>query len=1208
MRRSIMNRKNAGQRMQNLLRICVALAPVMTLLDHLPATETDWTGGDGNWSASGNWSNGVPGSGYDAGPNYPAMDTLDRTITYDYTGSVTLNSFALGAPTFLGGTPTTTLSMSAHNLTSTVEYIGGAPAYFRRGVVNQSGGVNTVGSGNLYLGYHAADAYAAGTPADEGTYNLSGSATLTSNSGFEYVGYSGIGTINQLAGANSSVDLFLGYNAGSSGTYNLNSGSLTQTFYESVGYNGTGVFTQTGGSHTVTNGYIDIASGANSTGSYLLSGGSLTTASGMVVGDYGNGSMTQSGGTFTASNVVGVGSGANSTGVYTLNSGALSAAGETIGLGQQSNGIFEQTGGTNTITSGSTLLIGSLSNSTGAYYLDGGTLTSNGYEIVGDHGTATFNQTAGINKVTNNNDYFSVGNNTNSVGVYNLSGTGSLSVTANEYIGVVGNGTFNQYGGTNTINSANHLIIGDLSGGVGVYNLYAGSASVTGSVYVGGSNVGAGGTGTLAVAGGTLTVSGTLVAYNTAGSAINLSGGQINAAALNFNGTPSLFLAGWTGGTLNLTSNVTWDSNAMATTTGGTFGAALTLGANQNLMISGNETLGGVGPFTLELGAGSSHYVTGTLALSPTGIITQDDGSSLYAATFTQAGGVVNGTLQNQGTFNYQSGAFNGRLLNQGTVTFTASFTAGNGVENDATLTLAAGQTLIANGSGLDNIGSLILNGGVVSGNALAINEVGGTIQGHGAINPAVSNFGTVTVSGVLAFNGGATNYGLIQGSGTVSGGISNDVAGSVSVAAGNSLAVTTAWTNAGLMALLGSTARISGGGITNTGMIQGLGLVSSAIDNSGVVEALSGTLSLGGSVQNEVDGLFTAGSGSKLLVTAGLAANAGVINLTGGTFDNNSHPLSNTGQISGWGIFRTGGAGLDNFGSITFSGGLTTINGNVTNEDGQTITVAQNPAIFTGLVINGSAPGSSATFTTTNATATFAGGFTNNGGSNFIALGNGLIQVNAAPTLRAASSLSIQDTSTLKFKVVSGSATVGAGVTATVANGATLELAGSVPALSAGSNRVNIVNNSSAAAGVLISGTHQVVGGIDGTGHTQVNDGSDLTADHIIQSSLVLGSGSMFTLAPSDADGNPMASGFVLAGSVAPASSYLAPSDSLLSDGSTTGSSPSISLGGASGPNGSAVPEPSTMLLVLLGGLAAMPRARRIPARPQTTRTTRSL
>ena len=77
--------------------------------------------------------------------------------------------------------------------------------------------------------------------------------------------------------------------------------------------------------------------------------------------------------------------------------------------------------------------------------------------------------------------------------------------------------------------------------------------------------------------------------------------------------------------------------------------------------------------------------------------------------------------------------------------------------------------------------------------------------------------------------------------------------------------------------------------------------------------------------------------------------------------------------------------------------------------------------------------------------------------------------------------------------------ASVGAGVTATVASGATLELAGSVSSLSSGANRVNITNSSSS-PGILVSGTNQQVGNIDGAGTTQVNAGSDLTANHIIQ------------------------------------------------------------------------------------------------------------
>ena len=91
----------------------------------------------------------------------------------------------------------------------------------------------------------------------------------------------------------------------------------------------------------------------------------------------------------------------------------------------------------------------------------------------------------------------------------------------------------------------------------------------------------------------------------------------------------------------------------------------------------------------------------------------------------------------------------------------------------------------------------------------------------------------------------------------------------------------------------------------------------------------------------------------------------------------------------------------------------------------------------------------------------------------------------------------------TLKFNITSGTPTIAAGVTATVASGATLELAGSVSALgTAGGNRVHIVNNSTA-SGLVVSGTNQVVGAIDGSGNTQVNAGSDLTANHIIQNAL---------------------------------------------------------------------------------------------------------
>ena len=110
------------------------------------------------------------------------------------------------------------------------------------------------------------------------------------------------------------------------------------------------------------------------------------------------------------------------------------------------------------------------------------------------------------------------------------------------------------------------------------------------------------------------------------------------------------------------------------------------------------------------------------------------------------------------------------------------------------------------------------------------------------------------------------------------------------------------------------------------------------------------------------------------------------------------------------------------------------------------------------------------------------------------------------------------------------------------------MELAGSVSALGNESGRVNIADNSAAAAGVLVSGTHQVVGAIDGSGTTQVNSGSDLTADRIVQSALVIGgtagSSALVTIAASDSAGNPLA-----AASDLPLIAGLAPGEPLETD-----------------------------------------------------------
>ena len=184
-----------------------------------------------------------------------------------------------------------------------------------------------------------------------------------------------------------------------------------------------------------------------------------------------------------------------------------------------------------------------------------------------------------------------------------------------------------------------------------------------------------------------------------------------------------------------------------------------------------------------------------------------------------------------------------------------------------------------------------------------------------------------------------------------------------------------------------------------------------------------------------------------------------------------------------------------------------------------------------------------------------------------------------------------------MRFNVASGSPFVGTGVTTTVNNGATLELAGSVSTLSNGSNRVNITNDSGAAAGILVSGTHQQVGTIDGSGTTQVNAGASLTADRIIQGSLIIGgtSGShaLVTIDASDASGNPLdvPSGLAVADSLTPSEPF----------GAGESSSANVSSGGLADLgvpsfgdsvghfNPLSVPEPSTFRLALLAVLGVV-------------------
>jgi autotransporter-associated beta strand protein len=284
---------------------------------------------------------------------------------------------------------------------------------------------------------------------------------------------------------------------------------------------------------------------------------------------------------------------------------------------------------------------------------------------------------------------------------------------------------------------------------------------------------------------------------------------------------------------------------------------------------------------------------------------------------------------------------------------------------------------------------------------------------------------------------------------------------------------------------------------------------------------------------------------------------------------------------------------------TLTFGGGITpgpttgtttlTLNGNNTGADTIKGVLADHTTGLLAVAKSGSG------------TWILSGANTYSGGTTVLA---GTLEFDTAPTLNSNTTFQVNG-GTLRFKVTTGSGTVGTGVTATVASGATLELAGSIAALAAGANRVAITNNSTTPAGILVSGTGQVVGNIDGSGNTQVNPGSSLTANHIVQNALDIGGTSTshgtVTIAASSATGNPLidtsstalgeptSTSPAFAMSPTSASAIVGDGLGLANFGSLSTSVPGL----GSPPLGNTVPEPSTLVLFAFGGLAVVSRLR---------------
>jgi len=535
------------------------------------------------------------------------------------------------------------------------------------------------------------------------------------------------------------------------------------------------------------------------------------------------------------------------------------------------------------------------------------------------------------------------------VGVLTVDGAGSLFSSS----GVLTLG----YLGGGSLNVTNGGRLTTLSSTLGLLPGSAGTASVSDAqslwVNSGELNVGYSGVGKLRVdAGGVVTNGFAFIGRETQGAGmagsvvVTGAGSRWDTSASAYINNGSLLIERGAVATMQDAIVGSYSGGSGSITVQGA-GSQLVVAGTLHLADAGAQSLGGiltvlsggsVSASALSIGEqggldlNGGQLQGGTVNLS--GLVTVGVGSTLATATrlsnfgsLQLAGGTLSGpgilyntaALTGYGRIDGTGGFTNSGLLTQSGGNLVLTNTGNNA--NLGTWVGLAGRQLDIEGSGLSNQGLIQLNGGSVVGNAVLINTPQGTVSGSGRIDSGFINQGSLVI-----------DAGLTQ--------------------------ITTSFLNQGQILLGANSATLSGGQIGNHALIQGYGKINSNISNvdvRGVIEAQGGTLTLSGLFVSPNGGTLAASNGAKLLITQGLASNAGQVQLAGGTLDNNGKVMLNAsnGVISGYGTLRTGG--LTQNGQIQLSGGSavpSAVYGSVlANTGSKTILSGNSNATFYGTV-----------------------------------------------------------------------------------------------------------------------------------------------------------------------------------------------------------------------------------------------------------------
>ena len=602
---------------------------------------------------------------------------LDLAAFSRSVGAVSITAAAASGNTLLNGNLTGT-SYAASNITGNAVVSANLLPNGTAGFAKSGAGAVTLSGVNTYTGANA-------VAANGGTLQFAKTTSLYNNTPASW-------TAANIKAASGGT---LAFNVG--GTNEFTTAHVTTLLTNLGGANGTSANGFAAGSNIgfdTTN-----ASGGALTVSNIIANSSGTGGGAMGVTKLGSGTLTLSGvNTYTGATTVSAG-----TVVLSGARTAVATGGFNVGNLAANTGILNVTAGTCTVgAAGSNFLVGSGTGSTGILNQSGGSLTTIGNQLlVGNLGASgTYNLSAGTLTTIAGALGVTLGVNGASTGVFNLSGTGTLTMPATSTLQItrsdnsVANnvtGSFNQTAGTATVGI---LQIGGSSSGGGVNNAGANAAlSLTGGLF-------------------------SAVTFN------QLSGGNNSVSTINIGGTANVTLPAFpTARGIGATATLTLD--------GGTLKPAAASTAYMGGLTSAKIKAGGA---NFDVATGRDIFISQALltdAVSTGGGLTKAGVGALTLAganTYTGATLVSAGRLQLDGP---AAGALTTSGLTAGTGA-SLGFTAGTASALDLT-----GKPLSLGGTVALDIGATGVNDALTVGSftltansAFTFNLIGAVTSG----------------------------------------------------------------------------------------------------------------------------------------------------------------------------------------------------------------------------------------------------------------------------------------------------------------------------------------------------------------------------------------------------------------------------------------------------------------------------------------------